>query len=306
MLSRMAIVPRRLAKGHSAKSIFGPASQTVLQQRTMSGGNAPRRFLDPLSETPPDKAVFPREGPTLNYALNWSLCYDGVAPRKDVYYNGSWTKHSGESGPLIPTEDMYGDFQEDPAYTNVVEFLEEQDDLYVWDGGVATCREDELTVRIICNQEVGVADLITRIPKIRNEDFGTHKRSIVVLYAVNSEMDTYCKTVLNNELLGHLPEEGDSPLRLFGTLTPQALWGVEENQGTCVVSAPTFSVETCQAAIAELASLDRMMGYDVKYAATCTDNIRILEKVPGGEREVNLGGAVPVGVTRPSDVDGRC
>jgi len=272
----------------------------------MSGGMAPRRFMDPLAETPPDKAVFPREGPTLNYALNWSLCYDGVAPRKDVYYNGSWSKASDESGSPIPLTEMYGDFQEDPAYTNVVEFLEDQDDLYVWDGGVATCREDELSVRIICNQEVPVGDLITRMPKIKDEAFGKHKRAIVVMYAVNTEMDTYCKTTLNDELLGHLPGKGEPALRLFGVMTPQELWGVEENQGTCVVSAPTFSVETCQAAIAELASMDRMIGSDVRYTTSCTDNIRILEKVPGGEREVNLGGAVPIDTLYPNDVDGKC
>jgi len=314
MLSRLAIIPRRMAKSAPAKSIFAAAApcQSLMQQRAMSGGAAPRRFMDPLAETPPDRAIFPREGPTLNYALNWSLCYDGVAPRKDVYYNGSWSKASppkkgAKAEAAIEIEDLFGDFQEDPSYTEVVAFLEDQDDLYVWDGGVATCREDEITVRIISNQEVPVADLITKVPKIRDEDFGNHKRSIVVLYAVNSQMETYCRTTLNDELLGHLPEEGEPALRLFGSMSPQELWGVEENQGTCVVSAPTFSVATCQAAIAEIASMDRMMGKDVRYAASCTDNIRILEKIPGSEdREINLGGAVKVDTMYPTDVDGKC
>jgi hypothetical protein len=308
MLSRLVIIPRRLAQHAPTKTIFAAASaSSLIQQRAMSGGAAPRRFMDPLSETPPDRAIFPREGPTLNYALNWSLCYDGVAPRKDVYYNGSWTKSSGEGAKAMEIGELFGDFQEDPAYMDVVEFLEDQDDLYVWDGGVATCREDELTVRIISNQYVPVVDLITKMPKIRDADFGKHRRSIVVLYAINRQMGTYCSTTLNDELLGHLPGEGEPGLRLFGTMTPQELWGVQENQGTCVVSAPTFCVKTCQAAIAEIASMDRMMGKDVQYAASCTDNIRILEKVPGSEdREINFGGAVRIDTKYPSDVDGKC
>ena len=89
-----------------------------------------------------DSVQFPREGPGLDYALNWSLCGDGVVPSKLAYritkvqtaeqlLGGPPTAPAGAGAAAAAVDD---DDAFDDAFDEAATALEAADALYVAEG----------------------------------------------------------------------------------------------------------------------------------------------------------------------------
>ena len=89
-----------------------------------------------------DSVQFPREGPGLDYALNWSLCGDGVVPSKLAYritkvqtaeqlLGGPPTAPAGAGSAAAAVDD---DDAFDDAFDEAATALEAADALYVAEG----------------------------------------------------------------------------------------------------------------------------------------------------------------------------
>ena len=83
-----------------------------------------------------DSVQFPREGPGLDYALNWSLCGDGVVPSKLAYrIRKVQTAEQLLGGPpTAPAGAVDDDDAFDDAFDEAATALEAADALYVAEG----------------------------------------------------------------------------------------------------------------------------------------------------------------------------
>ena len=137
-------------------ALIGPGSRRAADGRREAGAHpgAPRRRAGaPPRERAPhagpraphrdaDSVQFPREGPGLDYALNWSLCGDGVVPSKLAYritkvqtaeqLLGGPPKAPAGAGAAAAAVDDDDAF--DDAFDEAATALEATDALYVAEG----------------------------------------------------------------------------------------------------------------------------------------------------------------------------
>ncbi|XP_024399305.1 uncharacterized protein [Physcomitrium patens] len=108
--------------------------------------------------------IFPREGPGVNYALNWALCAKGIAPKGEAYRNlrGSELKKLNASIPKpSSTTKVYarGSYtagatdiskaQFNRLFKEVTAFLANSQKIYVHDGAVGSSPLSDAKVRTI-------------------------------------------------------------------------------------------------------------------------------------------------------------
>lgn len=118
------------------------ASRTAAARRAPTLANARRTLALARPTEDADSVQFPREGPGLDYALNWSLCGDGVVPSKLAYritkvqtaeqlLGGPPEAPAGAGAAAAAVDD---DDAFDDAFDEAATALEAADALYVAEG----------------------------------------------------------------------------------------------------------------------------------------------------------------------------
>ena len=126
---------------------YSPAQRALTLARRVAAptplrANARRTLALARPTEDADSVQFPREGPGLDYALNWSLCGDGVVPSKLAYritkvqtadqlLGGPPTAPAGAGAAAAVVDD---DDAFDDAFDEAATALEAADALYVAEG----------------------------------------------------------------------------------------------------------------------------------------------------------------------------
>jgi len=130
-------------------------------------GSAPLCAAEPATATAteqPPQIVFPREGPGMNYALNWALCAKGVTPKGEAYRNlreAELKKLNASIPEVKATTSVYarGSYmvgateiskpQFKRLFKEVTSYLTSSEKLYVHDGAVGSSPLFDVKVRTI-------------------------------------------------------------------------------------------------------------------------------------------------------------
>lgn len=204
MLARTTVAALRSARHAPSLNAVRTAVRAPSALRSMSLAAVP------YEESDPDFVTYPREGPGLNYDLNWSLADDDVTPRGLAFRNARDTQlfmHTSGSvdkatkvvdsqvkdvdAPLFCTDEFEGfsvaDIDEfEGRFTTLKESLMFQDQLFVEDGAVGSDRASEIRVRVISDNAdyaLFFRNMLVRVPL---KDPQTIPRPLTVYIASNS------------------------------------------------------------------------------------------------------------------------